>query len=269
MPASAPPRRSWSSAAAPAPTAPSRRPSPRSPGKARARASWFRPHATRRGVCDADAGRRWCRSRGAREWVVAGQRYLDKSAGCSVHSWPVRGLGGSADTLGDGSAPVALWRRAAAPPRPHRGARCGQVTAGPERSPASVSRTIGATRVPSSSMPRSRSAWASRGFVICSEIRSTPPSCSEIRTDLGRDGVGVAHEEGAVRAAGGVELGTRRAGRSRAPGETLREHLVPARVDGVRGRLRALGDEPEHVQPDLQRLRRVPGLRARPAGRGR
>ena len=36
--------------------------------------------------------------------------------------------------------------------------------------------TRGATSVPSSSMPRSRSACASRGLVICSEIRSTPPS---------------------------------------------------------------------------------------------
>ncbi|WP_324277917.1 hypothetical protein [Blastococcus brunescens] len=38
--------------------------------------------------------------------------------------------------------------------------------------------------MPSSSMPRSRSPWARRGLVICSESRSTPPSCSATRAIL-------------------------------------------------------------------------------------
>ena len=113
-------------------------------------------------------------------------------------------------------------------------------------------------------MPRSRSAWASLGLVICSETRSTPPSCSDTRRSLVGDGVGIAEEERAVRAAGGVELRPRRGGEAALPRD-LAEHLVPARVDRVGGGSDAVADVAEDVQPDLEVSRRVAGLRAGPA----
>ena len=114
-------------------------------------------------------------------------------------------------------------------------------------------------------MPRSRSACASRGLVICSERRSTPPSCSDTRRILVGDRVGVAHEEGAVGAAGRVELRPATGGAKPRSRDTFANISCQPGIDRVGCCLRALGDEPEHVQAHLQRLGRVPGLRARPA----
>ena len=135
-----------------------------------------------------------------------------------------------------------------------------------------ASATRGATSVPSSSMPRSRSAWASRGLVICSETRSTPPSCSATRRSLVGDRVGVAHEEGAVRSAGRVELRPRRRREAALAGD-LGEHLVPAGVDGVGRRLRCSRRRSRTraarpaASPARGRPARRPGGRGRPAGR--
>ena len=130
----------------------------------------------------------------------------------------------------------------------------------------------GATSVPSSSMPRSRSACASRGLVICSEIRSTPPSCPETRTSLLGDRVGVAHEEGAVRPAGGVELGPRRRGEAALAGDLGRTSRAspgrscrpPPACSRRRSRTRAA---PPAASPARARPAPRPAGRGRPAGR--